>query len=88
MRVYTLSSCGVINYYAGIPAIGPKELMEDNQGAVHIARNPVVQARTKHIDICYHYIREALIDGTIDLRHCPTQDMIADIFTNPHTYVG
>ena len=26
MRVYTLSSCGVINYYAGIPAIGPKEL--------------------------------------------------------------
>ena len=26
VRVYTLSSCGVINYYAGIPAIGPKEL--------------------------------------------------------------
>ena len=28
VRVYTLSSCGVINYYAGIPAIGPKELRD------------------------------------------------------------
>ena len=68
-----------------VPQDIPTVLMEDNHGAVHIARNPVVQARTKHIDICYHYIREALIDGTIDLRHCPTQDMIADIFTKPLT---
>ena len=41
----------------------PTVIMEDNQGAVHIAKN---QARTKHIDIRYHYIREALSNGTVD----------------------
>ena len=37
----------------------PTVLMEDNQGAISIARNPVAHSRTKHIDIRYHYIREA-----------------------------
>lgn len=43
-------------------------IMEDNQGAIFIARNSVTNARTKHIDIHYHYIREALSEGTIDLQ--------------------
>ena len=35
----------------------PTVLMEDNQGAIAIAiaRNPTAHARTKHIDICYHF---------------------------------
>lgn len=41
------------------------KIMEDNQGAICIARNPVAHARTKHIDIRYHYIREALNERTI-----------------------
>ena len=35
-------------------------IMEDNQGAIAIAKNPILHVRTKHIDICYHYIREAI----------------------------
>ena len=35
-------------------------VMEDNQGTIAIARNPVRHARTKHIDIKYHYVREAV----------------------------
>ena len=58
-------------------------IMEDNQGAICIAKNPVVQARTKHIDIRHHYIREAVSDGTVSLQYCPTEEMIADIFTKP-----
>ena len=56
----------------------PKEstvLMEDNQGAIAIAR-------TKHIDIRYHYVREALQEGTLDLCYCPTEEMVADLLTN------
>ena len=34
--------------------------MEDNQGALAIANNPVAHARTKHIDIRYHYVSEAV----------------------------
>ena len=58
-------------------------IMEDNQGAICIAKNPVVQARTKHIDIRHHYIREAVSDGRVSLQYCPTEEMIADIFTKP-----
>ena len=36
---------------------------------------------TKHIDIRYHYIREALRDGVVDLRFCPTSEMLADLIT-------
>jgi len=61
----------------------PTVLMEDNQGAIAIARNPVAHARTKHIDIHYHYVREALHEGAIDLQYCPTSEMIADLLTKP-----
>ena len=64
---------------------GPTILMEDNQGAIAIARNPVAHARTKQNDIRYHYIPEAVQEGTIDLCYCPTNDseMIADLLTKP-----
>ena len=32
-------------------------LMEDDQGAICIAKNPVSHGRTKHIDVRYHYVR-------------------------------
>ena len=58
--------------------------MEDNQGAIYIAENPVEHSRTKHIDVCYHYIREALNKKIIEINYdCPTEDMIADILTKP-----
>lgn len=52
--------------------------MEDNQSAIAIARNPTGHARTKHIDIRYHFVREK---GTTDLCYCPTKEMIADLLT-------
>ena len=57
----------------------PVTINEDNQGTIAVAKNPVSHARTKHIDNKYHYVREALQDGTIDLVYCPTENMIADI---------
>jgi len=59
----------------------PTIIMEDNQGAMALAKNPVAHARTKHIDIKYYYIRKAIQDGLIVLRYCPTNEMIADLFT-------
>ena len=58
-------------------------LMEDNQGAICIAKNPVSHSRTKHIDVRYHYVREAVNDDIINLQYCPTQEMVADILTKP-----
>ena len=61
----------------------PTMLMEDNQGAISIAKNPVAHSRTKHISICYHYIREAVQEGIVNLCYCPTEQMIADLLTKP-----
>ena len=61
----------------------PTIIMGDNQGSIAIARNPVFRARTKHIDIRHHFIREALQDGVIDLHFCPTDEMVADVLTTP-----
>jgi len=55
----------------------------DNQGAMVLARNPQFHARTKHIDIQYHFIREHIEKQGITLSYCPTGEMTADIFTKP-----
>ena len=61
----------------------PTIIKEDNQGTIAVARNPISHSRTKHIDIKFHYIREALRDGAVDLIYCPTERMTADILTKP-----
>lgn len=63
--------------------VTPTVILEDNQGAIAIAKNPVDHSRTKHIDIRYHYIRECVQNGQIQLQYCPTDDMRADILTKP-----
>ena len=61
----------------------PTILKEDNQGAITIAKNPVSHSRTKHIDIRYHYVCEAVKAGSISLEYCSTEEMLADILTKP-----
>ena len=67
----------------GVPQPNGADILEDNQGCIALARNPVNHARTKHIDIRHHFIREAINKGKINLKYCPTKEMIADILTKP-----
>ena len=53
----------------------------DNKSAIELASNATFHSRTKHIAIHYHWIREALNDGIVDLEHRGTDDMPADMFT-------
>ncbi|MCO5564867.1 hypothetical protein L7F22_018535 [Adiantum nelumboides] len=53
----------------------------DSQSALVVARNLVFHARTKHMEVYYHYVRERLSAGDISLAYVPTQDNLADLFT-------
>jgi hypothetical protein len=55
----------------------------DNQGAITLSKDNKFHARTKHIDIRYHFIREAVGDGKISVKYIPTDENPADIFTKP-----
>ncbi|GJW44022.1 hypothetical protein Tco_0072821 [Tanacetum coccineum] len=52
-------------------------------GAIAISNNPVLHSRTKHIDIRYHFIRDHILKGDIELHFIPTEYQLADIFTKP-----
>ena len=53
----------------------------DNQAAVRLALTDNYHARTKHIDIRFHFIRDTIQRMEISLAYCPTDDMTADILT-------
>ena len=56
-------------------------IFEDNQAAISMSKNPQFHGRAKHISIKYHFVREQVSDGTVRLKYCRTQDMVADILT-------
>ncbi|MCO5599556.1 hypothetical protein L7F22_053662 [Adiantum nelumboides] len=53
----------------------------DSQSALAVVRKPVLHARTKHIEVHYHYVRERLSAEEISFTYVPTQDNLADLFT-------
>jgi hypothetical protein len=61
----------------------PTVLLSDNQGAIALAKNNKFHARSKHIDIRYHFIHEAVENRQVELTYVPTAENIADIFTKP-----
>ena len=53
----------------------------DNLSSIRLAENLVFLARTKHIEVHYHYIREKILEGRIEMVPTKTEEQIADILT-------
>ena len=53
----------------GVLVTDPIRIFCDNMSSIYLARNPVDHARTKHIEVHYHFIRERVQAGEIDLQH-------------------
>ena len=62
---------------------GLNTIQTDNQAAIALAKNPEHHNKTKHIDIQYHFIRECLEEGKINIKHVSTKQQVADLFTKP-----
>ena len=55
----------------------------DSQSAIYLAKNQVYHARTKHIDVRYHKIRELVASGELLLEKVHTSENAADMLTKP-----
>ncbi|GJY66599.1 hypothetical protein Tco_0468837 [Tanacetum coccineum] len=58
-------------------------IMCDNKGGFDLSKNPVQHSRTKHIEICHHFLRDNVQKGHISIEKVPSVDNIADILTKP-----
>jgi hypothetical protein len=56
-------------------------IFSDNQAAIAIAHHPKFHTRTKHIDITYHFLRDLVKSGTLNLVYVNTHLNLADLFT-------
>ena len=75
-----LEALGLIDY-----SPSPTLIYEDNQGTIALAENPEFHRRTKHIDIRYHWIRDAIGRKLITLEHISTREQAADGLTKALT---
>ncbi|SGY12204.1 BQ5605_C011g06425 [Microbotryum silenes-dioicae] len=65
----------------GFEQTAPTRLRGDNQSAITLAKHPAFHARTKHIGIHFHFIRDHIAEGTIEMVWVPTGTMAADVLT-------
>jgi hypothetical protein len=56
-------------------------LLVENKSAIALSKNLVHHERSKHIDTRYHFVRECVDKGMIDINHVSTHNQLADILT-------
>lgn len=59
----------------------PLVLQIDNKSTINLAKNLVQHGRSKHIEARFHFLREKVNQGELELRHCSSEAQFADIFT-------
>lgn len=67
----------------GLSMIRTPLLLGDDMIALHLTKKLLFHARTKHIEIDYHFVREKVTQGSLDIRHVPSHQQITDVFTKP-----
>lgn len=64
-----------------LPIVQVLALYCDNSGAVQLSANPVLHARTKHVEIDLHFIRDHVFHNNVSVRHIPALEQPADVLT-------
>lgn len=63
--------------------LGSISLKCDSTSAINISKNPIMNSRTKHIEIRHHFLRDHVLKYDIDIFFIDTQNQLVDIFTKP-----
>lgn len=69
----------------GVSLLSPPVMLTDNLSALHLTANPVLHARTKHIELDYHFVREKVVQGAMITKFVPSAEQVADVFTKALT---
>jgi hypothetical protein len=64
----------------------PIVVFEDNTSTIEVSKNPVLHEKQKHVDIKYHYVKECIAEGRIQVRYLGTSLMLADLLTKAVLY--
>ena len=56
-------------------------VLEDNQGAIALAKNPLGSSNSKHIDVRHHFIRDLVEKEEVCIKHVDSEDQHGDILT-------
>ena len=66
-----------------VPVSCKPVILCDNIGATYLCSNPVFHSRMKHLSLDYHFVREQVQSGNLQVSHVSTKDQIADLMTKP-----
>lgn len=55
------------------------QLLIDNRSTINLAKNPVSHGRGKHIETHFHFLREKVIKGKLEIVQCPTISQLVDV---------
>ncbi|KAG8497686.1 hypothetical protein CXB51_007144 [Gossypium anomalum] len=69
----------------GLLLCRPPVIWCDNTSTVSMAANPTHHAKVKHVEIDHHFVREKVLDGTLQVNFVPSEKQIADVLTKPIT---
>ena len=64
-----------------LPDTNATTIYSDSQSAIQLTKNPTYHARTKHIDIQWHFVREAQENGHVQIQFVSTISQAADGLT-------
>ena len=66
-----------------VPSVSAPTIWCDNLGATYLSANPIFYARTKHVEVDYHFVRDRVAKKEMQIHFIPSQDQLANDLTKP-----